>query len=369
LSADELFALARDKSEQGRRALFDTVSDLFLEDGRSLSDRERALMGEILRHLIHDVEMTVRKALAERLAVRADTPRSLVLELANDEIEVAHDILLESKVLQDADLVEVIKHRTMEHQLAVSMRNSVSEQVSKALVETGQEDVITSLLNNHGARVSREVMEYLVSESKRVDAYQNPLVERPDLSPDLAQRMYWWVSAAIKKHIADRFSIDQASLDDAVEAAATQNMDQQLETVATTTKSEELVDRLDDLGELDADFLIKSLRQGEVSLFEAGFGKMSGLRPKLLRRILFESGGEALALLCRAIDIDADTFLTVYALTRRAKDGEQEIDSQQRADLEKLYRMTDPGDAERVLKRWRRSSAYLYAQRQVAEDG
>ena len=37
-------------------------------------------------------------------------------------------------------------------------------------------------------------MEYLVEQSKRVDTYQNPLLKRPDLEPDLAKRMYLWVS-------------------------------------------------------------------------------------------------------------------------------------------------------------------------------
>lgn len=368
MSSDELFALARDKSAAGRRRLFENMRDLFLEGGRSLSERECTLMADILRNLVHDVEMSLRKMLAEQLSTRKDTPRELILQLANDEIEVAHSILLQSDVLQDADLVEIVKHRTMEHQLAISMRKSVSEEVSKALVETGQEDVIASVLNNHGAKISREVMDYLVSESKRVDAYQNPLVRRPDLPPDLAQRMYWWVSAALRKHISDNFPIDPAALDDAIEAVAAQNVDS-LAVDLSESKPQELVDRLADLGELRPDFLVKALRQGEVSLFEAAFCKLSGIKPKLLRRIIFEPGGEALALLCRAIDVDLKTFETVFELTRQAKDGEEVITPEQRTELQDLYERTQAADAERVLKRWRRSSDYLYALKLVSEDG
>lgn len=368
IPSEELFALARDKSAAGRRRLFENMRDMFLAGGRTLSERECSLMGEILRNLVHDVEMSLRKMLAEQLAARSDTPRELVIQLANDQIEVAHAILLKSDVLQDADLVEVIKHRTMEHQLAISMRKSVSEEVSKALVETGQEDVIASVLNNHGAKISREVMDYLVSESKRVDAYQNPLVRRPDLSPDLAQRMYWWVSAALRKHIADNFPVDQAALDDAIESVTAEYVGSPPDD-ASDSKPQELVDRLADLGELRPDFLVKSLRQGEISLFEAAFCKLSGIKPKLLRRIIFEPGGEALALLCRAIDVDLKTFETVFELTRQAKDGEEVITPEQRQELRNLYERTQAADAERVLKRWRRSSDYLYALKLVSEDG
>ena len=102
------------------------------------------------------------------------------------------------------------------------MRKSLSEDVSEALVDTGQEDVIASLLNNHGAKVSRHVMDYLASESKRVDAYQNPLVRRPELSPELAERMSWWVSAALREHISERFSLDLGELDVSIETAVSE---------------------------------------------------------------------------------------------------------------------------------------------------
>ena len=195
---------------------------MFLDGGTSVSDRTKALMSQILRRLVHDVEIKLRRSLAEKLSKRADTPHALIVELANDEYEVTHPILIESNVLQDADLIETIKHRTMAHQLAISMRESLSEDVSEALVDTGQEDVIASLLNNHGAKVSRHVMDYLVSESKRVDAYQNPLVRRPDLPPELAERMSWWVSAALREYISERFSLDLGELDVSIETAVSE---------------------------------------------------------------------------------------------------------------------------------------------------
>ena len=268
-SLEELFALAQDKSTEGRQSLFINMRDLFLDGGSSVSDRERALMSEILRRLVHDVEIKLRRSLAEKLSKRSDTPHALIVELANDDYEVAHPILMESNVLQDVDLIETIKHRTMEHQLAISMRKNLSEDVSEALVGTGQEDVIASLLNNHGAKVSRHVMDYLVSESKRVDSYQNPLVHRPDLPPELAERMSWWVSAALREYISENFNLDLGELDDAIETATSEQFGTKPETSAPATKADELVDRLSDLGEVDVSFLVKALRQGEISLFES----------------------------------------------------------------------------------------------------
>ena len=122
---ESLICIARRKSQAGRNSIFETIQDLFLQKQGALSDRERALMGGILRHLIHEVEITVRKDLAKRLAKRDDTPRELVLALANDEIEVAHPMLIDSTVLHDADLIELVRHRTQAHQLAIAMRSSL----------------------------------------------------------------------------------------------------------------------------------------------------------------------------------------------------------------------------------------------------
>ncbi len=49
-----LLDLALDKSLEGRRALTATIGDLFTKQDKVLTERERALMSDILRKLIHD---------------------------------------------------------------------------------------------------------------------------------------------------------------------------------------------------------------------------------------------------------------------------------------------------------------------------
>src|SRR5882672_10924155 len=81
LETQQLFDLARDKSVAAREALTATVTDLFFARGDVLTDRERSLMSEILRQLINDIESSVRRALAEKLAHQKDAPRDLILAL------------------------------------------------------------------------------------------------------------------------------------------------------------------------------------------------------------------------------------------------------------------------------------------------
>ncbi|CAN0504912.1 unnamed protein product, partial [Laminaria digitata] len=178
-----LLSLARDKSVEGRTALVKALGDLFHDSHAELSGDERDLMGDILQRLIGDVEAVVRKALAQTLSGIPDAPPQVINALANDTLDIAYPILIESAVLQDMELVEIIRHRTHEHQLAIAMRETVSETVSDALVDTDNDDVIRTLIENRGARISGETLEKIVDRSEAQPDLQDPLLRRNELSP------------------------------------------------------------------------------------------------------------------------------------------------------------------------------------------
>lgn len=362
IQVNELLALAHDKSTSSRSRVAEVVSDLFFDQHTVLSDRERSLMTDILRHLIHDVELSIRKKLAERLAGEPTAPHELISALANDEIDVAQPVLERSEVLQDEELVEIIHHRTLQHQLAIAMRRAVSETVSAALVETGNADVIEKLLENRDARVSRATMEYLVEESKRVDRYQNPLLSRPDLSGELATRMYWWVSAALRTHILERYQLDETALDEAI----TRTVESAIDDDAQVRKAAELARRLKAAKAIDAKLMVRTLRKGEVNLFEAMFAELIEVPPHLVRRFVYEPGGETLAIACRAIEIDKGDFASIFLLSRAARPGEKLVDPTELSRVIAFYDRVRPDAAKVVLRRWRLNPAYLEAIQKVA---
>jgi uncharacterized protein (DUF2336 family) len=356
-----LLALAAKRDRQGRADLYGAIADLFERRGGTLGDAERTLMLDILRRLTADVERAVRGALARRIAGNADVPPALIALLANDEIEVAYPILSESALLRDPDLIEVIRHRSMQHQLAISVRKELSERVSAALVDTGHEDVIISLLNNPGARISEDVMQHLVEESRRVDRFQRPLVRRRELSDRLARRMYAWVSAALRQHIAAHFDIDPQALDADLSGivsaeAAPSKADHDSESAA-----QRLVDKLHMAGELTPRFVIKSLSQGQITLFELAMSKLTELEPVKVRRIAYAPGGEALAVACCAIGIDRAAFVSVYRLTRHAVGGAEVEDQVAQRRLAKFYDNTSREAAMTVVRQWALDDDYTAA--------
>lgn len=366
--AERLLALARSKSQAGREALYKNVWDLFENRSGSLGPAERALMTDILRQLSHEVEQEVRRHVAERLAHMEDAPHDLARLLAHDEAgEVAYPILKESRVLLDIDLVEVVRQRSQRHRMAVALREGLEGSVCQAIADSGDREAVAVMLGNHSARLSSDLMATLVSASQEIPDYHEPLLHRPDLPPVLARRMYVWVSAALRRHIVEHYPVDPDAIDDVLSGAIEEEVGTEAEE-PLDERYAKLVDKLAEAGELGPGFLIKALREGQVALFEIAFARLVGLRPRLMRRILYEPGGEALAIAARALDLDPAIFLTLFLATRKARGGDSAAETAVQEQMRAFYDTLTPQAAQTVVRKWRRNHEYLAALKQMGVE-
>ena len=299
------------------------------------------------------------------MASEAGAPRDLVSALANGQIEVAHPILTQSTVLQDMELVEIIEHRTFGHQLAIAMRKTVSQTGSDALIETGNVDIIKTPLENDSADISGKAMEYLVEQSEKIDDIQAPLVNRTNLGPDLAKRMYWWVSAALRKSIIERFDIDSVELDKSIERAVKDLMGEPIDKAENADSTDHMIKSLISAGKVTPPLMIQTLRQGDIALFGEMLSGLSNLNAKLVRPFVFEPGGEALAILCKALEIMKPDFASIFLLSRSARPGDKVVDPSELTRVFDLYDRIKLETAQKVVEHWRLDPDYLFALKQV----
>lgn len=364
----ELLALAREKSEQARSHLFEVMGDLFMDQARILTVQERALMVDILEKLINEVSRDIRSRLSQRLAGASNTPRELALLLAHDDIDVAAPILMQCKALHQVDLIEVIHQRSRQHMLAIAMRRDLSHQVSDALVDSGDIDVIRTLLENHDAQISEATLAYIVEQSRSIDDFQGPLVRRSDLPRELAVKMCYWVSAALRLFILDRFNIDANELDNLIEPALHDEVKAVEEhKVEGSDAAERLVQELRRAERLTPRLMIQTLRRGEVQLFEAMLAELAQLRLPLVRRLLYEDGGEGLAVMIRAIELAREEFATIFLLSRKTRPGTAITDPANLGTALAFFDKITPDNAKQVINRWQRDPNYLYAVKQVEQ--
>jgi uncharacterized protein (DUF2336 family) len=348
----KLFDMARDRSPAGRRALADKVGDFYFA-GHDLSKRERDLVVDILRQVIRDAEMDVRLGLAERLAVHDQAPHDLIVTLANDRIEIAEPILLRSDVLQDADLIDIIRRHAEAYQVAVAKRPAVSAAVGDALVDTGSIQVAETLLGNPGAKLSAQAMTRLTTAARRIPPLREPLLGRPELTSDLATRIYWLVSQELRRVILDRYPIPRQQLDAALQSTVQDLVDGTRGRTSLTVEQLETVERLAEAGAITPPILIQTLRLGQIDLFKALFGRIAGLGPETMHLLIAESGGEALTLACRAMRIDKGFFASIFLLSRAARPGEQIVDPRELSRVLALYDRVTPEAALPILQGWR----------------
>ncbi|HEY9079996.1 DUF2336 domain-containing protein [Magnetovibrio sp.] len=360
-----LLALSRDRSAEGRRRLVTLIGELFSDERGQISDKEKNLILEILEKTISEIEQSVRAQISVRLSAMPDVPESLISFLANDTSEVAFPILKDSGVLKDEDLIEIIKKRSQEHQIAISMRRKVSVDVSQELINTGSEKVIVSLLNNANASISQAAYEYLEAESRRVDTFQEPLLRREDLPPKIAQRMYLWVSAALREMIAQNYDLDEGIIDEVLEQTAMDLYTSEIGESEYSGKSKHLAEELVRGGQANSELLINVLSVGEVHLFVSLLSTISGVRENLILKLTLEPEGEGLAVICKGLGYDKEVYASLLGLLGRTQmESSSQFKNNVRTALV-FYDSFTKEVAERVLNHWRRNQDYLSALRAV----
>lgn len=362
LSSEGLIKLAQDNSEGSKKVLMENISDMFLSPEGRLNEHERVLMNDIMVKLLKSVERTIRKRLAERLAESEEMSPELVTMLANDHIEVARPILEKCTLLRDEDLIETIRNRTDAHRLAIAIRAHVSKEVTDELIEHGNEDVIEAMVRNENAELSQASIEYLVQESRTVDRFQEPLLNRHDLPFELAHKMYWWVSAALRRKIVADFNVDQTALDDALEMVTKSVANQHDEKESVMSKAINLVRNLAEQRKLNFDFVVTALRQERINVAVAALAELSGLSVKIIWRVLRERNDESLAVISRAIGLEKSQFSTMFLLILQTNSGPKARSTSILNTMLSLYDRIKPDNAKAAVRYWQRDFNYQEAQ-------
>jgi uncharacterized protein (DUF2336 family) len=358
-SMGRLAQLAANPQGVGRDEIYVAVASLYRAQGAYLSDRERLLMGEILRRLSHDVEMAVRIALAERLADDEDAPTDLILMLCDDKIEVARPVIMRSRKLTDTEILKFIAAASAMHQAVIAARPNIGEPVTDVLAKSDLETVLVALVRNSTARIGANAFATLVEKSKNLESLHGPLTDRADIPPLLAKQMCGWVSEALRAHITRNFQVAPVKMEAIIVQArqAVQSPAPITPSTDTADTARKLVEKLYASGQLKAGFLLRVLHQGQIELFEVAFAKVLDVEITKFRQIFYDHGPRPVAMACRAAGIDRAVFSTVYNLSRQARLMAAVITPEQRAEIEAVFNVLSKTDATLDLQTGKLSAA------------
>jgi len=190
-----------------RRQLAKRLSDVICIPASHITPQERHMAGDVLVELLRGSDVELRESVAKRLVMLNEAPRTILVILAKDVIQVARHVLEESKSLSDSDLIQICRKVSGEHRKVIAKRRNVSDAVVDAIVEFLEEDVVETLLKNKGASFSETAIQRILTVSRSHQPYVQLLVKRDELRPSHGLTMFWWAEPDNRKKILHRFAV------------------------------------------------------------------------------------------------------------------------------------------------------------------
>ncbi|WP_374571612.1 DUF2336 domain-containing protein [Phenylobacterium sp.] len=347
----DLIELAQEPSSERRRELLRGVTDLFFANDEKPSGVEMQLYDDVMSQLAGEMEEAVRAELAERLAASDAAPQGLLRDLARDaSIAVAKPVLTSSKALSEDDLIIVARTRGQEHLRAISQRPTVSEALSEAIVERGDNQTLNLLLRNEGAAMSRETQEAVVDRAAEDPDLHEAVIGRQSLPIDLLNEMYFQVEAQLRDKILKRNSeVDPAELDAALAAGRKKMAARDGALPADYAQAEKEVRLLRAKRAITPAVLAAFLRNRETTKFLVALAELADIDFHTARRILERRELDALSIVCKAAGFDRSLYLTFAVLIL-----DRDVNAMARArEYGDLYEALPMEAAQRTIRFWR----------------
>ena len=344
LSREDVTRLLTDPSADMRAETAAKIAQDF--DTDRMTPEEREMAQEIFRLMAKDAEVRVREALSLNLKENSAVPHEVAKALAQDVDSVALPILQFLDVLTDEDLIEIVRSPDAGKQAAIAKRSTVSESVSTALVDTGNEDVVTSLIANEGAEITEQSLRKVVEDFGDHEAMQDAMIHRPRLPVTIAERLVTMVSESLKDELVKRHELSASLATDLVLQS------RERATISLSTESDEdeldgLVRQMRERGRLTPSIILRALCMGDLRFFEAAVAELARVPVVNVRSLIHDSGALGLRAAFDKAGLPASQFPAVRAAMDVAREteydgGENDRERYSRRMIERI--LTQYGD-------------------------
>jgi uncharacterized protein (DUF2336 family) len=347
LSKSDVQALLDDPSGESRRR---TAAKLAAQyGGGALTAEERRIAEDIIRVMARDVEQGVRETLSQQLKDCPGLARDIAVTMAAEVESVSLPVIRYSSVLTDDDLVEIVRSQGAAQQTAVAQRANVSELVADALVDTGNETVVSTLVGNEGAAISDQTFRRVVENFGDSEAVTRPLTHRANLPVGIAERLVTIVSDRLRDELVSRHDLPPE--------IATQVVLQSRERATLgllggdhALSAADLVAHLERSRRLTPSIVLRALCMGDMEFFEAGSAALAGITVDAARALIYDDGPLGMPALIRHARLPDTMGTVVKAAVQVAREteldgGAHDRERFRRRMLERVLTMNENPDA------------------------
>ena len=259
-------------------------------DKKELSPNEKSIAEDVIRIMVHDAEVIVRKTLADNLKDNPYIPHDVAKILARDIEEVAVPIIRSSQVFTSDDLIEIIEMNSEPKTIAVASRITVAPEVASIIGEKGTEKALATLIANEGADILVPTFNIMIERFPKSEIVQMPLVKRVKLPVAVAEKLVNIVSDEIRQTLVTRHDLPEDIVSDII-VRAREETTIRISASSDVDDLQKMISGMNKCNRLTPSIIIRAICMGDIKFFEYSMAELSGL-PILNCRALIHDAGE-----------------------------------------------------------------------------
>ncbi len=259
-------------------------------DEAQLTDDEREHAATIMNIMAQDAAVLVRRALAVALKNSTKLPHEIATKLAKDVESIALPVILNSPMLTDHDLVEIVRASPPAKQIAVASRETLSTTVTGAIAEYAVSAAVERALANDNALFDEDGFEKTLERFSGVSGVTAAMVHRNELPVSVAEKLLTVVTGELFDHLVNNHELPpQIAIDLAMGARERATLDI-VEQAARQKDLPRFVQQLNLNGRLSPSLLMRGLCLGHIEFVEYALAELAGVSHQRMWLLMNDSG-------------------------------------------------------------------------------
>jgi uncharacterized protein (DUF2336 family) len=259
-------------------------------DELDLTEEERTHAATIMAIMAQDAAVLVRRALAVALKNSTKLPRDIANVLARDVESIALPVILNSPILTDVDLVEIVRASPPAKQIAVASRETLSTTVTGAIAEYAVSAAVERALANDNALFDEQGLETSLERFAGVSGVTAAMVHRDELPVSVTEKLVTMVTGELFDHLVNNHELPpQIAIDLAMGARERATLD----IVEQAVRQKDLgrfVQQLNLNGRLSPSLLMRGLCLGHIEFVEYAMAELAGMSHQRMWLLMNDSG-------------------------------------------------------------------------------
>ena len=242
-----------------------------------LSPEERLHAEAIMRLMLEDAAVLVRRALAVALKNSPKLPRDVAVTLAKDVDSIALPILQGSPSLTDTDLVEILRSAPPARQVAIASREKISAVVTGAIADYGVPAAVERALANDNAIFDQKGLETAINRFADRPAIVETMIRRKTLPIAVTEKLVSMVTGEMFDHLVNHHALPPQMAIDLASSARERVTVDLIEQAMHQTDLARFIGQLNLHGRLTPSLIMRALCLGHIEFVEHALAELSGL--------------------------------------------------------------------------------------------